>query len=50
MFVDYNQVTVYAITPNLWRWEFRRSGTLLRCGTALTRAAAEIDGHHVVVT
>jgi hypothetical protein len=31
---------VYAITPNLWRWEIRGGGTLVRCGTAPTRVAA----------
>jgi hypothetical protein len=41
-------VFVYAITPYLWRWEIRRGGVLLRCGTALTRAAAEADVNEVV--
>ena len=35
------ELIVYAITPQLWRWEIRRIGTLLRCGTAPTRIAAE---------
>ena len=35
------QVFVYAIEPNLWRWELRSGGALLRCGTAPTRVAAE---------
>ena len=49
------EVSVYAITPNLWRWEIRCDGALLRWGTAATstmawrvvqprqRVAAEID-------
>jgi hypothetical protein len=36
------QLSVYAITANLWRWEFRCGGALLRCGTAPTRVAAEM--------
>ncbi len=35
------QLSVYAIEPNLWRWELRNGGTLLRCGCASTRIAAE---------
>ena len=35
------QISVYSITPNLWRWEVRRGGALVRCGTAPTRIAAE---------
>lgn len=37
------QVSVYSITPKLWRWELRCSGTLLRCGTAPTKFVAEIE-------
>ncbi len=37
------RVSVYSITPNLWRWEVRCGGALLRCGTARTKAAAERD-------
>ena len=33
-------VFVYAVTPYLWRWEIRRGGALLRCGTAPTKADA----------
>jgi hypothetical protein len=44
------QLSVYAITPNLWRWEIRRRGALLRCGTAPTRVAAEMAVNHVVNT
>ena len=35
------ELSVYPIIPNLWRWEIRCDGALLRCGTAPTRAAAE---------
>jgi hypothetical protein len=35
------QVLVYSITLYTWRWEIRSGGTLLRCGTAPTKAAAE---------
>ena len=44
------QVSVYAITSNLWRWEIRCGGALLRCGTAATRRAAEIAVNEVVHT
>ena len=37
------QVSVYPITLNIWRWEIRSGGVLLRCGTAPTRVAAERD-------
>ena len=43
-------VFVYAVTPYLWRWEIRRGGGLLRCGTARTRVAAEADVNKVVNT
>jgi hypothetical protein len=42
------QLSVYSITSNLWRWEIRCGGALLRCGTAPTRGAALIDGNGVV--
>ena len=42
------QVLVYAITRDLWRWEIRCDGALLRCGTAPTRLAAERDANEVV--
>jgi len=35
------QISVFSITPKLWRWELRCGGALLRCGTAPTRAAAK---------
>ena len=41
-------VSVYRITPRLWRWEVRCGGALLRCGTAPSRAAAERDASEVV--
>jgi hypothetical protein len=43
-------VFVYAITPFLWRWEIRWGGALLRCGTALTKVAAETGANDVVNT
>jgi hypothetical protein len=42
------QLSVYPITSNLWRWEIRRAGALLRCGTAPTKVAAEMDVNEVV--
>jgi hypothetical protein len=44
------QTLVYAITPNLWRWEIRCGGALLRCGTASTKAAAETDMNEFAVS
>lgn len=44
------ELTIYAITLKLWRWEIRCGGTLLRCGTAATKAAAERDVYEVVST
>ena len=35
------EISVYSITPKLWRWELRCGGALLCCGTAPTKAAAE---------
>jgi hypothetical protein len=42
------QVSVYPITANLWRGEIRCAGTLLLCGTAPTRVAAETHVNGVV--
>jgi hypothetical protein len=42
------QLSVYPITADLWRWEIRSGGALLRCGTAPTKAAAEMDVNEVV--
>jgi hypothetical protein len=39
------ETSIYFIAPNLSRWEIRRGGTLLRCGTAATRAAAEMHAN-----
>jgi hypothetical protein len=36
-------VSVYQIVADLWRWEIRRGGVLLQCGTAPTQSAAEIQ-------
>jgi len=41
-------ISIYSIAPNLWRWEIRCGGALLRCGTAASRAAAEMDVKAVV--
>jgi hypothetical protein len=35
------QLQLYLIVENLWRWEVRRDGVLVRCGTARTLVAAE---------
>jgi hypothetical protein len=43
------QLSVYPITPSLWRWEFRCGGALVRCGTARTSAAAERDVLEIVI-
>ena len=42
------ELSVYAITRHLWRWEIRCGGALLRCGTAPTRDAAAMQGNDVV--
>lgn len=44
------QLSVYAITPSLWRWEIRCAGALLRCGTARTKVAAETHMREIVST
>jgi hypothetical protein len=41
------ETSVYSITSNLWRWEIRCGGALLRCGTAPTRGAAEMKANEV---
>jgi hypothetical protein len=41
------QFLVYPITDNLWRWEVRSGNVLLRCGTAPTRATAELNAYTV---
>ena len=42
------RISIYPITPTLWRWEIRFSGALVRCGTAHTKRLAESDVHEVV--
>jgi hypothetical protein len=42
------QLLVYPITANLWRWEIRCGGALLRCGTAPTQVAAAMDANGIV--
>lgn len=44
------ELSVYPITPNLWRWEIRCGGVLLCCGTAPTRGAAEMAVSDVIST
>jgi hypothetical protein len=44
------QFSVYAITSNLWRWEIRCGGALLRCGTAPNKVAAETHMREIVST
>jgi hypothetical protein len=44
------QISIYRITPILWRWEIRCAGALLRCGTASTRIAAERHADEIVNT
>jgi hypothetical protein len=43
------QLLVYPITPNLWRWEIRLGGVLLRCGTAPNRGAAAMHVNDGVI-
>jgi hypothetical protein len=42
------ELSVYSITHRLWRWEIRFGDRLLRCGTALTRVAAEMAVRDVI--
>ncbi|HEX4592218.1 MAG TPA: hypothetical protein VH120_19950 [Gemmataceae bacterium] len=42
------EITIYRITHDLWRWELRCGGALLRCGTAPTNRAAEMEAESVV--
>jgi hypothetical protein len=41
------ELSVYPIAPDLWRWEVRCGGALLRCGTAYTRDAAAMQMNDV---
>jgi hypothetical protein len=36
-------IRIYEIVKDLWRWEIRSEGKLLRCGTAENKAAAESE-------
>jgi hypothetical protein len=42
------EILIYPITESLWRWEIREGGALLRCGTARSKAAAQIGANEVV--
>ena len=44
------ELSIYPITPDLWRWEIRCGGALLLCGTAPTRVAAEMAARDVINT
>ena len=44
------ELSVYAITPDLWRWEVRCGGALLVCGTAPTKLMAEMSAKRLVNT
>ena len=44
------ELSVYPTTSELWRWEIRCGGALLRCGTAPTSAAAEVEANGIVNT
>jgi hypothetical protein len=44
------QLLVYRLASWLWRWEVRRGGALLRCGTASTRVAAEMALNEIART
>ena len=42
------QILVYRIVKDLWRWEVRCGGALLRCGTAHTRQTAHGEANGVI--
>ena len=42
------ETSIYSIAPNVWRWEIRCGGALLRCGTAPTRPTAEMHVNALV--
>ena len=42
------ELSVYPITPELWRWEIRCGGALLLCGTATSQGAAERAANEIV--
>ena len=35
------EIVIYPISENLWRWEIRCGGALLRCGAAHTERDAK---------
>lgn len=39
------EILIYPIVPHLWRWEIRRDGELLRCGTSRTTDDAESEAN-----
>jgi hypothetical protein len=41
-------IQIYPITEGLWRWEVRWGHTLVRCGTAPSKLAAENDVNEFV--
>ena len=43
------QILIYRITANLWRWEIRLGGSLLRCGTARSEVAAKGDANEELI-
>jgi hypothetical protein len=47
MGVDYSGF-LYAITPNLCRWQIQCGGAQLRCGTAPTWFVAQMEADDVV--
>lgn len=42
------QIQIYPTRWNLWRWEIRRGGELLYCGTARERETAETEAREVL--
>jgi len=41
-------IIIYPITPNLWRWEIRCDGLLLRCGVARSKNIAAREANEFV--
>lgn len=37
------EISVYPITPSLWRWEIRTCDALLRCGTTWVVASRDMS-------
>ena len=44
----YYEITIFPIAKNLWRWEIRLDGELIRCGTAKDKVAAESEADAVL--